>query len=732
MAIPTIALYASSPSSFCSTAHPCAINASSDLEWNPSRITSASASASSPGSSTKTTVGGLSLLFSTPSVRSHGDDLGSLWHERGEDLLGSSYSYSTISSLSNSIKCRDQSPVSVFQGPVSCSSVGVGSSWSSPTRVSRERNGELRVSAPFWANKDALFNGLVRNALGSCIDHESSSDVSISMIAGIHGDSSNGDLSDELTFSMEDNCDPNSKELLLGAQLIYKVFSEDVVVKAFYEAERAHRGQMRVSGEPYLLHCVQTAILLAKIGANSTVVAAGLLHDTLDDSSTSYDYIYRLFGEGVADLVEGVSKLSLLSKLARENNTASKTVEADRLHTMFLAMADARAVLIKLADRLHNMMTLSALPSSKQQRFAKETLEIFVPLANRLGISTWKEQLENLCFKHLNPDEHEELSSKLARAFNKTMTSAVDKLRKALEDGDVSCHSLSGRHKSLFSIHRKMTKKKLTVDQIHDIYGLRLIVENQEDCYKALKIVHQLWPEVPGRLKDYISHPKFNGYQSLHTVVIGEDMAPFEVQIRTKDMHLQAEIGFAAHWRYKEGDVKYSSFVLQMVEWARWVVTWQCETMGKDCSSFFGTSDSVRPPCPFPHHSEDCPYSYMPQLDQEGPVIIVMMENEKMSVEEFPPNSKLTDLLDRVGHGSSRWSQYRFPVKEELRPRINHEPVNDLSCKLKMGDVVQLTPALPDKSLTRYREEIQRMYERGLTVHGAAGVATASGTGWRS
>lgn len=240
------------------------------------------------------------------------------------------------------------------------------------------------------------------------------------------------DFAEELTFMMDDTTlkesdpEPYAKDLLLDAQLKHKIFNDNLVIKAFYEAEKAHRGQMRASGDPYLQHCVETAVLLASIGANATVVAAGLLHDTLDDSFISYDYILQTFGAGVADLVEGVSKLSQLSKLARESNTANKTMEADRLHTMFLAMADARAVLIKLADRLHNMMTLEALPLSKKQRFAKETMEIFAPLANRLGITSWKEQLENLCFKYLNPDQHKDLSSQLLKSFNEAMVSSAE------------------------------------------------------------------------------------------------------------------------------------------------------------------------------------------------------------------------------------------------------------------------------------------------------------------
>ncbi|XP_059638547.1 probable GTP diphosphokinase RSH3, chloroplastic [Cornus florida] len=740
MTVPTIALYASPPSSVCSTTHHCQINshASYDFDLN-GRSSSSSSSTASP--SQKPIVGGLSCLFASPPVKhassssysGGGEELGSLWHDRGEDL-GSSFCYSQYPSLGSSLK-RDQSPVSVLQGPVSCSSSGVGSSRSPPKRIVRERSsGDLNLlQGSFRAGTSGLFNGFVRHALGSCIDYDS---PSFQAHTGSLDVESSSVQVDELTFNMEDSftgrsSEPYAEDLLLGAQLRHKIFYDDFVVKAFYEAEKAHRGQMRASGDPYLQHCVETAVLLAMIGANSTVVAAGLLHDTLDDSFISYDYIFRTFGAGVADLVEGVSKLSQLSKLARENDTACKTVEADRLHTMFLAMADARAVLIKLADRLHNMMTLDALPLAKQQRFARETLEIFAPLANRLGISSWKEKLENLCFKHLNPDQHRELSSRLVQSSDEAMiTSSVEKLERALNDGDVSYHVLSGRHKSLYSIYCKMLKKKLTMDEIHDIHGLRLIVENEEDCYKALGAVHQLWSEVPGKFKDYINHPKFNGYQSLHTVVMAEGMVPLEVQIRTKEMHLQAEFGFAAHWRYKEGDCKHSSFVLQMVEWARWVVTWQCETMSKDHLSI-GRADSIKPPCKFPSHSEDCPYSYKPLCGMEGPVFVIMLENDKMSVQEFPANSTVLDLLERTGRGSSRWTPYGFPLKEELRPRLNHEAVDDPTCKLKMGDVVELTPAIPDKSLTEYREEIQRMYYRGLTVSGT-GSASSSIAGWRS
>lgn len=712
MAVSTIALYASPPSSVCSAPYQINSHASYDFEFG-SR-SSSPASTATASTSAKPVIGGLSCLFSSPTVMKH-VPLSSSFSGGGEEdelkELSSSFSYSysySPSKFGSSWK-RDhqiQSPVSVFQYPVSCSS-SMGASRS----TAKSSTGGF---------------GFVRSALGSsCLDYDST---------GVRFRGGDGGV-DELTFNLEDTfvegCfgfefEPYAKKLLMSAQLRHKIFCDEFVIKAFCEAEKAHRGQMRASGDPYLQHCLETAVLLALIGANSTVVAAGLLHDTLDDAFLTYDYIFGMFGAGVADLVEGVSKLSHLSKLARDNNTASKSVEADRLHTMFLAMADARAVLIKLADRLHNMMTLDALPVAKQQRFAKETLEIFAPLANRLGISNWKEQLENLCFKHLNPVQHKELSSKLVESYDDVMiASAIERLEQALKDEGISYHVISGRHKSLYSVYIKMLKKKLTIDDIHDIYGLRLIVEKEEDCYKALNVVHKLWSEVPGKLKDYISFPKFNGYQSLHTVVMGEGKVPLEVQVRTKDMHLQAEFGFAAHWRYKEDHCQHSSYVLQMVEWARWVVTWQCEAMSKD-STCVGYVDSIKPPCKFPSHAENCPYSYKPDCGQDGPVFVIMIENDKMSVQEFCANSTVLDLLERVGRSSCRLTTYRFPLKEELRPRLNHKPVSDPNCKLKMGDVIELTPTIPDKYLTEYREEIQRMYDRGLTVSSMGTTATAS------
>ncbi|KAG0469906.1 hypothetical protein HPP92_016606 [Vanilla planifolia] len=722
MSVPAIALYNTPPSGLCSALlNSCQITCSHgfpECDFNP-RSSSSTAATSTYGHK-PVIVGGLSCLFSSPPFRfspsavSSGFASEELRHSRVEDV-SSSFSFSSSCSSSSSFKCRDPSPVSVFHGPISCSAssgISASSQRGLPSlRIPGEWNiGDLR------SGRDGLLNGVVRNALGSCLDYNSPK----------FSFPNSGNFGDEdLTFNFEGSlsnvlpsCDPYARDFIFGAQSRHKIFHEEIVVKAFYESWKAHRGQVRASGDPYLQHCVETAVLLSNIGANSTIVAAGLLHDTTDDSFMDYDYILKNFGAGVAYLVEEVSKLSYLSKLARENNTANRLVEANRLHTIFLAMVDARAILIKLADRLHNMMTLEFLSTFKRQRFAKETLEIFVPLANRLGISSWKERLENLCFKHLHPKEHEELSCKLCLCFDEAkISSSIQKLDQALSNEGFSHHVISGRHKSLFSIYSKMIKKRLTMEEIHDIYGLRLIVEKEEDCYKALSIVHHLWPEVLGRLKDYIVHPKCNGYRSLHTVVMSDDKRPLEVQIRTKEMHLQAEYGFAAHWRYKEGVCQYSSFVLQMVEWARWVVTCQCEKIDVEKPSSFG--DPCSSDHPFPSHSAHCRYSYTQthHCDHDGPIFIIMLETEKMSVQELPPNTTIMDMMERSGRVNLQDKQpYSFPMKEELRPRVNRQPVSDPNLKLRLGDVVELTPAIPDKSLIEYREEIKRMYDHGLAI----------------
>ncbi|TVU37948.1 hypothetical protein EJB05_11293, partial [Eragrostis curvula] len=497
----------------------------------------------------------------------------------------------------------------------------------------------------------------------------------------------------------------SSAALLAGAQARHAIFRNELVGRAFSVAEAAHRGQVRASGDPYLQHCVETAALLAELGAGPDVVAAGLLHDTVDDAGLDYGFISEQFGAGVAELVKGVSNLSHLSKLARRNNTASRTDEADRLRRVFLATVDARAVLIKLADRLHNMRTLDSLPKIKQQCFAKETLEIFAPLANQLGILNWKEQLENLSFRYLNPDKYEELSTNLLEFYNRDMIAAATRrLEQALEVRGLSFYTVYGRQKSMYSIYSKMRRKKIAMDEIYDIHGVRVILENKSDCFAALEIVHHLWPRIPGRFKDYIKSPKTNGYQSLHTVVFTEEIVPLEIQIRTRDMHLQAEFGIAAHWRYKEGVRNCFWSVPERVEWIRWVVTWQRESLHMEHPSSLAP-DTLR--CDIhtiPLESDVSPFSDSKRSDHNTSILVILLEDEKMSVQEVPQNFTILDLLKRA-----------CCYDTQLRLRLNCHVTHNWNQELKMGDVLELIPLTPCKS-GGYMRECNQMCDHRLAI----------------
>ncbi|XP_002983570.2 probable GTP diphosphokinase RSH2, chloroplastic [Selaginella moellendorffii] len=530
------------------------------------------------------------------------------------------------------------------------------------------------------------------------------------------------DFSDVPDSRTAKQASPN--EILVDAQRRHKVFKDPFIIKAFRLAEEAHRGHFRRSGELYLTHCVETAILLASAGAEATVVAAGLLHDTLDDSSIDEAQIRAIFGDDVADLVVGVSKISQLSQLARDNNIASKTLEAGRLRTMFLAMVDVRVVLIKLADRLHNMRTLEALATEKQNRIASETLEILVPIANRLGIWSWKAEMEDLCFKYLNPTEYQELAAKLIECCRGgVVLSAIEQLDKALRKSKIKIEDLCGRSKTLFSIYTKMKKKGRSIDEIYDVRGLRLIVKDEADCYKALEFVHKLWDHIPGKLKDYIKQPKANGYQSLHTVVSGKDGLPLEVQIRTKEMHSHAEFGMAAHWRYKEGnDTKHSAFLLQRVEWARWILTWHSEIMDNKLRVSPSHMD-LKSSCPFPFHKDDCRHAFSgPPESEDDPLFVIMLKDEKMIVQELPPGCTAADLVTERGEDHFLLDP---GVLSEMTPRVNHQEVENFHQKLRMGDVVEIVekeerskvlvtmarvPAKASNEISVYREQIRRMY----------------------
>ena len=331
-----------------------------------------------------------------------------------------------------------------------------------------------------------------------------------------------------------------------------------------------HKGQVRHSGEPYLVHPLEVADFLADMKLDVVAVAAGLLHDVVEDTLTTPERIAELFGPEIAHVVEGVTKIGAIPFSSSEER------QAENFRKMLLAMVDdIRVVLVKLADRLHNMRTLHHLPEERRTKIAQETLDIYAPIANRLGMSKVKNELEELSFRYIEPKAYEALRSKV-EGKRKHAEGVIEELTKTirakLEDAQVPVISLDGRIKRLYSIHLKLKRQKIDLERVYDFVALRVTTQSVKDCYAALGIIHQTWSPVPGRIKDFIAMPRPNGYQSLHTSVISEHGFPFEVQIRTEEMHRHAEEGIAAHWKYKEGrvgdhtDERYFQWMRQLLE----------------------------------------------------------------------------------------------------------------------------------------------------------------------
>ena len=356
----------------------------------------------------------------------------------------------------------------------------------------------------------------------------------------------------------------------------------ELIRKAYEFSQKHHAGQSRASGQPYLVHPLEVALVLAEMKMDPVAIAAGLLHDSVEDTSVTVVDIRKEFGEQVAHIVEGVTKISAIDFATREEQ------QAENLRKMMLAMVDdIRVVLIKLADRLHNMRTLEHLPPERQQKIAKETLEIYAPIAHRLGMGKIRGELEDLGFRYVDPIAYRQVHDAVEarRKAGEAFLARVESIfRDKLKEAGITA-TVESRIKRLYSIHKKLQRQHIAVEQVYDLYAMRVITKSVQDCYAVLGIIHNLWRPVPGRIKDFIAMPRPNFYQSLHTSVIAEEGTPFEVQIRTEEMHKMAEEGIAAHWKYKDGPV--SAQDEQRLAWLRQVVEWQRDV--SDPSEFLST-----------------------------------------------------------------------------------------------------------------------------------------------
>lgn len=363
-------------------------------------------------------------------------------------------------------------------------------------------------------------------------------------------------------------------KLLSKIESYYPEFDRKLITDAYFFAQRAHAGQFRNSGEAFIEHPLEVACILAELELDMTSIVAGLLHDVVEDTSVTLEEIEEKFGPTVSFLVSGVTKLG---KIEFKNKEES---HAENLRRMFLAMArDVRVILIKLADRLHNMRTLEHQPEAKQREIAQETLDIFAPLAHRLGIYKIKSEIEDLAFRYLEPEKYYELVEKVAkkrREHEDYINLVIAKLREKLTEAGIEAE-ISGRPKNLYSIYHKMVTQNKSLAEIYDLIAVRAIVNTVRDCYATLGIVHTMWKPIPGRFKDYIAMPKPNMYQSLHTTLVGPLGQPFELQIRTHEMHRTAEYGIAAHWKYKEGGKPSDVQFEEKLSWLRQILEWQHE-----------------------------------------------------------------------------------------------------------------------------------------------------------
>src|SRR5215470_10085776 len=452
----------------------------------------------------------------------------------------------------------------------------------------------------------------------------------------------------------------------------------ELLRRAYVFSAFEHRGQVRHSGEPYLIHPLAVADFLADMRLDVVAVSAGLLHDVVEDTLTTIERIRELFGPEVAHVVEGVTKISAIPFASSEER------QAENFRKMLLAMVDdIRVILVKLADRLHNMRTLSHLPEDKRQAVAQETRDIYAPIANRLGMSKVKNELEELSFRYLEPQAYEGLRSKVD-ARRRATEGLIEQLRTTivskLNEASIPVIEIDGRIKRLWSIYQKLKKQRVELDQVYDFIALRIITTSVKDCYAALGIIHQTWSPVPGRIKDFIAMPRPNGYQSLHTSVISEHGMPFEVQIRTMEMHRMAEEGIAAHWKYKEGrvgdqrDERYFQWMRQLLDIQQevrdpqeFIQNLKVELYPEEVYTFTPKGQVKA----FPRGATPIDFAYSIHTDVGHQCVGARVNGKMVPLRAKLKNGDIVEIITQTGHKPSRdW--LNFVVTSHARYKIKH------------------------------------------------------------
>jgi len=498
----------------------------------------------------------------------------------------------------------------------------------------------------------------------------------------------------------------------------------ELLRRAYVFSALEHRGQVRHSGEPYLVHPLEVATILTDLKMDAVTIAAGLLHDVVEDTLTTTERLEATFGREVAHIVEGVTKISAITFSSSEER------QAENFRKMLLAMVDdIRVILVKLADRLHNMRTLSFLPEDRRARIAQETLDIYAPIANRLGMSKFKNELEELSFRYLEPEAYESLKARVERR-RKASEGVVEELKKTitakLHEAQIPVVEAEGRTKRLFSIHQKLRRQKIDLDRVYDFVALRIVTRTVRDCYAALGIIHQTWSPVPGRIKDFIAMPRPNGYQSLHTSVISESGFPFEVQIRTEEMHLHAEEGIAAHWKYKEGRVGAARDEPYFV-WLRQLLEWQQEV--RDPQEFiqnlkidlypeevytFTPKGQVKP---LPRGATVVDFAYAIHTDVGAQCVGGRVNGRMVPLRTQLKNGDIVEIVTQKNHKPSRdW--LNFVATSRARNKIKHYLEGEEKLR-----AVELGRRLLEKELRRFDLNVKALLDDAELQR----AATASG-----